>query len=146
MYYRLLKQHGQLQHRGRSLAPRVAKAPETFTANGPRQVFCWDITYLPSNVRGQFFYLYMLEDLYSRKIVGWEVYAEESGELAAELLQRTLLREQCAHSGLVLHSDNGSPMKAQTMREKAYELGVTTSYNRPRFSNDNPFAESLFRT
>lgn len=145
-YYRVLKQHGQLQHRGRSLAPRVAKAPRTFTATGPRQVFCWDITYLPSNVRGQFFYLYMLEDLYSRKIVGWEVYAEESGELAAQLLQRTLLREQCAHSGLVLHSDNGAPMKAQTMREKAYELGVTTSYNRPRVSNDNAFAESLFRT
>jgi len=145
-YYRLLKQHGQLHHRGRSIAPRETKGPETFTATGPRQVFCWDITYLPSHVRGQFFYLYMLEDLYSRKIVGWEVYEEESGELAAALLQRTLLREQCTHSGLVLHSDNGAPMKAQTMREKAYELGVTTSYNRPRVSNDNPFAESLFRT
>jgi putative transposase len=145
-FYRVLKLHGQLHHRGRSIAPRVLKAPTTFTATGPRQVFCWDITYLPSDVRGQFYYLYMLEDLFSRKIVGGEVYEKESGELAAALLQRTLLREKCQHSGVVLHSDNGAPMKSQTLRIKAYELGVTTSYSRPRVSNDNPFAESLFRT
>src|SRR5690554_1736551 len=88
----------------------------------------------------------MIEDLFSRKIVGNEVYEQESGELAAELLQRTLIRENCLHSGVVLHSDNGAPMKSQTMRAKAYDLGVTTSYSRPRVSNDNPFAESLFRT
>lgn len=145
-FYRVLKQHGQLHHRGRSVAPKGAKAPATFEATGPCQVFCWDITYLPSNVRGQFYYLYMLEDLFSRKIVGNEVYEQESGELAAELLQRTLIRENCLHSGVVLHSDNGAPMKSQTMRAKAYDLGVTTSYSRPRVSNDNPFAESLFRT
>src|SRR5690606_13429012 len=133
-------------YRGRSAAPKGAKAPATFEATGPCQVFCWDITYLPSNVRGQFYYLYMLEDLFSRKIVGNEVYEQESGELAAELLQRTLIRENCLHSGVVLHSDNGAPMKSQTMRAKAYDLGVTTSYSRPRVSNDNPFAESLFRT
>jgi len=109
-------------------------------------VFCWDITYLPSTVRGQFYYLYMLEDLFSRKIVGCEVFEQESGENAAKLLEQTLIREKCLHSGVVLHSDNGAPMKSQTMRIKAYELGVTTSYKRPRVSNDNPFAESLFRT
>ncbi|WP_201558967.1 DDE-type integrase/transposase/recombinase, partial [Psychrobacter sp. 72-O-c] len=145
-FYRVLKQHQQLNHRGRSIAPRVSKAPKTFTATGPCQVFCWDITYLPSPVRGQFYYLYMIEDVYSRKIVGWEVHDHESGVLAAELLQRTLISEQCLHTGVVLHSDNGAPMKAQTMRMKAYELGVLTSYSRPRVSNDNPFAESLFKT
>lgn len=145
-FYRVLKLHGQLHHRGRSAAPKGHKAPETFEATGPGQVFCWDITYLPSAVRGQFYYWYMLEDLFSRKIVGDEVHEQESGEFAAELLQRTLLRENCLHTGLVLHSDNGAPMKSQTMRAKAYELGVTTSYSRPRVSNDNPFAESLFRT
>lgn len=145
-FYRVLKLYGQLHHRGRSAAPRGHKAPKTFEATRPCQVFCWDITYLPSKVRGQFFYLYMIEDLYSRKIVGDEVHEQESGELASELLQRTLLREGCLHSGVVLHSDNGAPMKSQTMRAKAYELGVTTSYSRPRVSNDNPFAESLFRT
>lgn len=145
-FYRVLKAHGQLHHRGRSLAPKVSRLPTTYTATGPGQVFCWDITYLPSTVRGQFYYLYMLEDLFSRKIVGDEVHEKESGEYAAILLEQTLLRERCLHSGVVLHSDNGAPMKSQTMRMKAYELGVTTSYSRPRVSNDNPFAESLFRT
>ena len=145
-FYRVLKAHDQLHHRGRSLAPKVRALPTTYTATGPGQVFCWDITYLPSTVRGQFYYLYMLEDLYSRKIVGNEVYVEESGDNAAKLLEQTLLREKCLHSGVVLHSDNGAPMKSQTIRIKAYELGVTTSYSRPRVSNDNPFAESLFRT
>ena len=145
-FYRLLKQHEQLAHRGRALAPSASKAPQTFTATGPGQVFCWDITYLPSPVRGQFYYLYLIEDVYSRKIVGWEVYDCESGELAAQLLERTLISEKALHTGVVLHSDNGAPMKAQTMRMKAYELGVVKSYSRPRVSNDNPFAESLFKT
>ena len=145
-FYRVLKQHEQLGHRGRALAPRVSKAPQTFTATAPGQVFCWDITYLPSPVRGQFYYLYLIEDVYSRKIVGQEVYDHESGALAAKLLERTLISENALHTGVVLHSDNGAPMKAQTMRMKAYELGVLTSYSRPRVSNDNPFAESLFKT
>ena len=145
-FYRVLGQHNQLGHRGRSLAPSASKAPQTFTATAPNQVFCWDITYLPSPVRGQFYYLYMIEDVYSRKIVGQEVYDCESGALAAQLLERTLIREKALHTGVVLHSDNGALMKAQTMRMKAYELGVVTSYSRPRVSNDNPFAESLFKT
>ncbi len=114
-------------------------------ANGPCEVWCWDITYCPSTVRGQFYYLYLFEDLFSRKIVGYEVYEAESGEYAAQLLQRCLLREQCLHLPLVLHSDNGAPMKAQTMKAKLEELGVLPSYSRPRGSNDNAFIESLFR-
>ncbi len=112
---------------------------------GPCEVWCWDITYCPSTVRGQFYYLYMIEDLYSRKIVGYEVHEAESGEYAAQLLQRSQLREQCLHKPLVLHSDNGAPMKAQTMKAKLEELGVLPSYSRPRVSNDNAFVESLFR-
>lgn len=97
-------------------------------------------------MRGQFYYLYMFEDVYSRKIVGYEVYETESGDYAAGLFQRCLLREQCLHRPLVLHSDNGAPMKAQTMKVKLEELGVLPSYSRPRVSNDNAFSESLFRT
>ena len=118
-YYRVLKANGQLHHRGRSITRKHSAQPTSYTATEPRQVFCWDITYLPSTVRGQFYYLYMLEDLFSRKIVGDEVYEQESGENAAELLEQTLLREGCLHSGVVLHSDNGAPMKSQTMRAEA---------------------------
>lgn len=144
-FYRVLSEVGQLHHRGQSLIPQRRHEPTTHQANGPCEVWCWDITYCPSRVRGQFYYLYLFEDLYSRKIVGYEVHEAESGEYAAQLLQRCLLREQCLHQPLILHSDNGAPMKAQTMKAKLEELGILPSYSRPRVSNDNAFVESLFR-
>lgn len=147
-FYRVLKAHKQLHHRGRAKKPHKSKAPTTHIATGPKQLWSWDITYLSSFVKGQFYYLYLFEDLFSRKIVGFDVYEEESGSLAANLLQRTILREQCFKSPLsvVLHSDNGAPMKSQTLKTKMEEMGVISSYSRPRVSNDNPFSEALFRT
>jgi putative transposase len=47
---------------------------------------------------------------------------------------------------VVLHSDNGAPMKSQILKTKMEEMGVISSYSRPRISNDNPFSEALFRT
>jgi len=145
-FYRVLKQEEQLTHRGRSRAPRNVAMPTTHSATGPNQVWTWDITYCASHVRGQFYYLYMIVDIYSRKIVGWEVHNEESGELAAALIQRTVFREQCFHKPLVLHADNGAPMRSVTLQQKLYDLNITPSHSRPRVSNDNPFSESLFRT
>lgn len=120
--------------------------PTTYTASKANEVWSWDITYCPSTVRGQYYYLYMIEDIYSRKIVGYEVHENECGTKAGELLERTTWREQIGRAPLVLHSDNGAPMKAVTMKVKMEELGVTPSYNRPRVSNDNPFSEPTFRT
>ncbi len=93
-----------------------------------------------------YYYLYLTEDIYSRKIVGWEVHESETGEFAAELMQRTVIAERCFRSPLVLHSDNGSPMKGFTFQAKLTDLGITTSHSRPRVSNYNAFSESLFRT
>jgi putative transposase len=145
-FYRVLKAHDQGHRRGRAQAPRKRTPPTSYTATAANQVWSWDITYLPSPVRGQFYYLYLFEDIYSRKAVGWEVYEQESGERAAELIQRAVLTEQCWRQPLVLHSDNGAPMKSSTLLAKLYELGVTPSRGRPRVSNDNPYSESLFRT
>lgn len=145
-FYRVLKACNQLNHRGRSQAPKKLFKPTSFTATGPNQVWSWDITYLASPVKGQYYYLYMFEDIYSRKIVGYEVHDRECGDLASQLIQRCMLREQCFNKPLVLHSDNGAPMKAQTMRAKLGELGVQSSYSRPRVSNDNPYSEALFKT
>lgn len=89
---------------------------------------------------------YMIEDIYSRKIVGWEVHYDETGEQAAELLERTIWSAKCLKKDVVLHSDNGALMKSLTMRAKMYDLGIVTSRSRPRVSNDNPYSESLFRT
>jgi len=145
-FYRVLRAAGQQHRRGRSQPPRKHALSTTHVATGPNQLWSWDITYLPSPVRGQYYYLYLIEDIYSRKGVGWEVYAQESGELAAKLLQRSVIAEQCLNQPLVLHSDNGAPMKSQTLLSKMHDLGITPSRGRPRVSNDNPYSESLFRT
>jgi len=145
-FYRVLHDHDQVHHRGRSRVMEKHAMPTSYTATGPNQVWSWDITYCASKVRGQYFYLYLIEDIYSRKIVGWEVHDHESGELAADLLQRTVMREQCFTKPLVLHSDNGAPMKSVTLKTKMEELSITGSHSRPSVSNDNPYSESLFRT
>lgn len=145
-FYRILKAHGQGQRRGRARAPRKLKLPTSYTTTAPNQVWSWDVTYLPAAIRGQYYYLYLFEDIYSRKAVGSEVYAEESGELAAGLVQRIVMAEQCWRQPLVLHSDNGAPMKSSTLLAKLYDLGITPSRGRPRVSNDHPYSESLFRT
>lgn len=145
-FYRVLRAADQQHRRGRSQPPQRRAPPTTHVATAARQVWSWDITYLPSPVRGRYYYLYLIEDVYSRKAVGWEVYEQECGERAATLLQRSVLRESCLRQPLVLHSDNGAPMKSATLLSKMYELGVTPSRGRPRVSNDNPYSESLFRT
>ena len=144
--YRILNAEDQLHHRGRDKPKGSVKKPASHTATGPNEVWSWDISYLNSQVQGIFFYLYMIEDIFSRKIVGWEVHAVESGDHASELLQRSVLAERCLKTQLVLHSDNGSPMKSLTMQAKMHELGVLASRSRPGVSNDNPYSESLFRT
>jgi transposase InsO family protein len=144
-YYRILADHKENNRRGRANTS-TPKPPTTHIADGPNQVWCWDITYLAGPVKGLFFYLYLIIDLYSRKIVGFEVYDEESGEHAANLVERTVRRENAVIHPLVLHSDNGAPMKSYTLREKLKDLNVNGSYSRPRVSNDNAFVESFFRT
>ncbi len=145
-FYRVLRRHGEVHHRGRCLKPGRVKPPTTFTASGPCQVWTWDITWLPSWVRGRWYYLYLVEDVFSRKITGAEVHETESGELAAALMQRTVLRERCYRQPLVLHADNGAAMKSQTLQVKLAELNISPSHSRPRVSNDNAYVESLFRT
>jgi putative transposase len=109
-------------------------------------VWSWDISYCPSEVRGQHWYLYLIMDIYSRKIVAWEIHEAESGELAKKLVERALLREGCGHNPPVLHSDNGAPMTSYTLKARLADLGMLMSHSRPRVSNDNPYSESLFRT
>ena len=145
-FYRVLHAANQQYRRGRSQPPHRHPAPTTHIARRPNQVWSWDITYLPSPVRGQYYYLYLIEDIYSRKAVGWEVHNAESGDDAAALLQRSILSEKCLGQPLVLQSDNGAPMKSVTLLSKMNDLGVTPSRGRPRVSNNSVFSESLFRT
>lgn len=145
---RVLKAHGQTAHRGRAKAPKAVRPPTTHIATEPRQVWCWDMTYLPAQVMGRWFYLYLILDLYSRKIVGWEAHEADHADHAAHLVRRTALAEGIAALAAkpVLHGDNGSTLKATTVLAMLNWLGVKPSYSRPRVSDDNAYAESLFRT
>ena len=144
-FYRILREEGQQQRRGRSRT-RKNQPLSTHCATGPNQVWCWDITWLPGPAKGVYYHLYLILDLYSRKVVGWEIHEEESSEQAAQLLHRAYLREKIGGVSLVLHSDNGSPMKGASLVETLYRLGVVKSHSRPRVSNDNAYVESIFRT
>jgi transposase InsO family protein len=143
--YRLLRAQAQLTHRGKA-APMTRRRPASLVATGPNQIWTWDITYLATPVRGAFFYLYLIVDLFSRKIVGWEVHAQESAQYAAQLFRSAYLREAVNGAALTLHSDNGAPMKGATMLATLQRLGVVSSFSRPAVSNDNPYSEALFRT
>ena len=144
--YRLLRGAGQLAHRRAERAPQLRSRPRALTATAPDQIYCWDISYLPTDVRGVYFYLYLFVDLFSRKIVGWQVYDSESAEQAGHLLTDICARQMIAPQQLTLHSDNGSPMKGESMLATLQRLGVAGSRSRPSVSNDNPFSEALFRT
>ncbi|ACY16850.1 IS3 family transposase [Haliangium ochraceum] len=126
--------------------PRAQRACAERVLEAPNQVWSWDITYLPAPMRGRHYYLYMFMDLFSRRIMGWQVYTCESMSLAAYLVQRTCATHAVDARGLILHSDNGGPMRGATMLATLRRLGVVSSFSRPWMKNDNPFVESLFRT
>lgn len=144
--YRVLREAGQLQHRRAERPPQKRSKPRALKATQPDQIYCWDITYLPTQVCGQHFYLYLFEDIFSRKIVGWQVFDSESAEQASELLLDICERQRIARDQLTVHSDNGSPMKGETMLSTLQRLGVAHTRSRPAVSNDNPYIESIFRT
>ena len=144
-FYRILREEKLAAHRGRAKAA-THRRPTEQMAGGPNQLWSWDITYLRGPVRGQFYYLYLVMDIWSRKIVGWAVHERESAELAAALIREAALREGIDAETLVLHSDNGGPMKGATMLVTLQWLGIVPSLSRPQVPDDNPYSEALFRT
>jgi putative transposase len=144
-FYRVLKERKMLTHRQAS-KPAVTHRPKEHLATGPCQVWSWDITYLKTSVQGIFFYLYMTVDVWSRKIIAAQVFAEESMDHSSMLLAHACMTHGVQPEELVLHSDNGGPMKGATMLATLHKLGVIPSFSRPSVSNDNPYSESLFRT
>jgi transposase InsO family protein len=148
-FYRVLHAHGQVHRRGRARPPQEPRAVPRLRAAGANQVWSWDITYLPTTVRGIWLYLYLVIDVWSRKVVAWDVDEREDPAIAADLVSRACLRERISKGRkqpLILHADNGNAMRAATLESRLEELGVLRSFSRPRVSNDNPYSESLFRT
>jgi len=144
-FYRVLKENKQLVHRHKQKqATKIKPAP--LVAKEPNQIYSWDITYLPTTVQGIFFYLYLFMDIYSRKIVGWQIYKQQQSSLASEIMKDIAIKEQIKPNQVTLHSDNGSPMKGATFLTTLQKLGVMPSFSRPSVSDDNPYSESLFKT
>ncbi len=143
-YYRVLRNNDMFAYRSESNPPKNRHKPDELKATGPDQIWSWDITYLLSKIKGKYYYLYMIEDIWSRAIRGREVHETESSEYAAELMMRI-----CGGNNLGsvrLHSDNGSPMKGATMLATLQRLGVVPSFSRPGVSNDNPYSEAFALT
>ncbi len=143
--YRIQAEAGQNAHREPS-KPRKRHKPTEYVAHGPLEIFSWDITYLRSAVRGEYYYLYLVMDIWSRKIVGWRVERTESMDYSSELITSICHALGVDPEGIVLHSDNGGPMKGSTMLATLEALGIVASFSRPRVSDDNPYSEALFRT
>jgi putative transposase len=144
--YRLQRRHGMSRRKRRATRSQVTRSSTTHRATAPNQVWSWDITWLPTVVRGRFLFLYLVMDVWSRRIVGWTVATRESPDIAAELIQRVCRNDGIDPRGLVLHSDNGKPMRGATMVSTLQWLGIVPSFSRPHVSNDNPYSEALFRT
>ena len=144
-FYRLLLEKKQLAHR-QLTKHKKNKKPTPREAHGPNQVWSWDITYIPSQVRGLYFYLYIVMDIYSRKIVGRNVHENQSSDHGANLIKHSCIDENIDRDQLTLHSDNGGPMKGTTMIEMLKILGIIPSFSRPSVSDDNPYSEALFKT
>lgn len=143
--YRLRRRWGSSE-KAKSKAQRVVRATSVHRATGPNQVWSWDITYLKTLVRGRFLFLYLVMDVWSRRIMGWRIHSEETAEHAAELVIGICDEHQLDPKDLVLHSDNGGPMRGSTMLGTLQWLGIVPSFSRPHVSDDNPYSEALFRT
>ena len=144
-FYRVLKEAKQNTKRIAVNNPNK-KGITTHIAKGPNQVWSWDITWLPAPIKGHYYKLYLIVDIFSRLIINWEIHEEELQIHAQELVKKAVFKHGVFNTPLVLHSDNGAPMKAQDFQNLLVRLGITKSYSRPRVSNDNPFSESLFKT
>jgi putative transposase len=140
--YRILRAHKR-ERCAKELRTRPRPGHER-RVSAPNQIWSWDITYLNGPSRGSFLYLYMVMDVFSRRIMGWRIHREERAEHAASFVRRVCEENGINPAGLVLHSDNGRPMKGTTMLYTLQRLGIVPSFSRPQVSNDNPHAEALF--
>jgi putative transposase len=143
--YRILSAQGAVAERRHVARSRNYATPELL-ATGPNQVWSWDISKLRGPAKWSYYYLYVVMDIYSRKIVGWSVYLQETGLLAEALIAKSAEDEVIKPGQLTIHSDRGGPMRSKTLAELFSDLCISKSFSRPHVSNDNPYSESMFKT
>jgi putative transposase len=143
--YRVLRAESATRERRDQLRHPAYAKPELL-ATGPNQVWSWDITKLLGPAKWQYFYLYVILDIFSRYAVGWMVAERESARLAERLIEETVAKQEIEPGQLTLHADRGSSMKSGLVAQLLADLGVTKTHSRPHVSDDNPYSESQFKT
>jgi putative transposase len=143
--YRVLADADQVRERRAQRRHPEYKKPQ-LVATAPNQVWSWDTTKLPGPTKGTYFTLYVILDIFSRYIVGWQVTKSESAAVAQELIDACCAKQKVARGQLTIHADRGSPMTAKSTALLYVDLGIAKSHSRPYTSNDNPYSESNFRT
>ena len=144
-FQRILKADGEQRER-RPIRPVQSHAVPRLQASAPNQVWSWDITKLALVTKGQWLYLYVVIDLYSRYVVGWMMAETENSALAQRFIGSAAAHHQIEPDTLTLHQDRGSPMTSNGFISLLTELKIDVSHSRPRTSNDNGFSESQFKT
>lgn len=145
--YRIFKAENLNKTRAPVRQARNRYKPTSYAATAPNAVWSWDITYFrTSRYTGRFYYAYVIVDIYSRYIISARVFDADNAEYAAMFLGEAFAQQNIRPNQLVVHSDNGASMKANSTLALLENNGVTFSHSRPRVSNDNPYSESLFRT
>ncbi len=143
--YRMLEQESEVRERRNQLRHPAYAKPELL-ATAPNQVWSWDITKLLGPVKWNYFYLYVILDIFSRYVVGWMLAGRESAALAQRLIEETCHKQAIQPNQLTIHADRGSSMTSKPVAFLLADLGITKTHSRPHTSNDNPFSEAQFKT
>lgn len=143
--YRLLEQAGEVRER-RAFARHGRYAAPELVAEQPNEVWSWDITKLKGPGKWNYFCLYVILDIFSRKMVGWTIAHRESADLAEDLIAATCEQEGIKPGQLTVHADRGSAMTSKGVAELLIDLDVAKTHSRPHVSNDNPYSEAQFKT
>jgi len=143
--YRILAGEHEVRERRDQLRHPHYTRPELL-ATAPNQVWSWDITKLKGPAKWNYFYLYVIMDIFSRYVVGWMIAHQETGALAKRLIRATIEKQGIVPGQLAIHADRGSSMTSKTVALLMADLGVTKTHSRPHTSNDNPYSESQFKT
>lgn len=143
--YRMLQASAEVQERRNQLRHPTYARPELL-ATGPNQLWSWDITKLRGPATWQYYYLYVILDVFSRYVVGWLLDDHESADLAEYLIGESCRNQGLEPNQLTLHADRGAAMTAKSLAQFLADLRIDQSHSRPYTPDDNPFSEAQFKT
>jgi putative transposase len=143
--YRVLQAAGEISERRNQLTHPPYAKPELL-AEGPNEVWSWDISKLKGPAKWTHFHLYVILDVFSRYVVAWTVQFREGAAVAKALIAQAASQQQIKPRQLTVHADRGCAMRSKPVAFLLADLGVTKSHSRPYTSTDNPYSEAHFKT